>query len=147
MGLRSLPWTLFGRLRRSVRGDQMRARTMALGILRVALVCGVALFLAGAAAADTLTLKDGRVIHGRYIGGTADAIQMDVGGTVQTFDVRDVQSLARDSSTAAPPPPPAPLPDAPAPGAITLPAPPPSGSGLVPTGTPPPPPPDGSTVT
>jgi len=121
----------------------MRARRVWLAIL----ACGVALVLAGAVAADTLTLKDGRVIHGRYIGGTADAIQMDVGGTVQTFDVRDVQSLARDSSTAAPPPPPAPLPDAPAPGAITLPAPPPSGSGLVPTGTPPPPPPDGSTVT
>ncbi|HMD32045.1 MAG TPA: YMGG-like glycine zipper-containing protein [Candidatus Acidoferrales bacterium] len=119
----------------------MRARTMALGILRVALVCGVALFLAGAAAADTLTLKDGRVIHGRYIGGTADAIQMDVNGAVQTFDVRDVQSLSKDSSQSQPPPPPAQLPNAPLPsGAITVPAAPP---GTAPAA----PPPDANTVT
>jgi hypothetical protein len=59
--------------------------------------------MAVSASADTLTLKDGRVIRGRYIGGTADAIQMEVNGTVQTYDVRDVQSLSRDTN-----PPPAP---------------------------------------
>ena len=83
----------------------------------------VALGLAGIAAADTLTLKDGRVIYGKYIGGTADAIQMDVAGTVQTYDVRDVQSLSRDSKTTPPPPPPPPA-AAPPNGAITVPAPP-----------------------
>jgi YMGG-like Gly-zipper len=87
----------------------------------VAIAMAIALAFAAAASADTLTLKDGRVIHGQYIGGTADAIQMNVDGTVQTFDVRDVVSLSRDSNpapaapsalpseptpTAAPPPPP-----------------------------------------
>ena len=93
----------------------------------VAAAFGILLALAAAASADTLKLKDGRVIHGQYIGGTADAIQMNVNGEVQTFDVRDVVSLSRDSTTApapAPPPPPAAtsappaqaaLPDAPAP--------------------------------
>ena len=80
----------------------------------VATVTLVALVLAGPALADTLTLKDGRVIHGEYIGGTADAIQMNVDGTVQTFDVRDVVSLSRDTKPAAAPPP-----------APVLPAPPP----------------------
>jgi len=97
-------------------------------ICRAAWICALAMGLAaGIAAADTLTLKDGRVIYGKYIGGTADAIQMDVGGTVQTFDVRDVQSLSRDSRTSPPPPPPSAQapPAAPAAGAITVPAPPP----------------------
>src|SRR5271169_1608421 len=90
-------------------------------------VCA-ALLLAVVASADTLTLRDGRVIHGQYIGGTADAIQMDVNGTVQTFDVRDVRSLTRDSN---PPPAPAPPPvlissspaDAAAPPPVPAPAP------------------------
>lgn len=76
---------------------------------------GTALVLAATASADTLKLKDGRVIHGQYIGGTADAIQMNVDGTVQTFDVRDVLSLSRDSGAA-----PASLPDAPSPGASNV---------------------------
>jgi len=73
-----------------------------------ALAVCAALAMAVAASADTLTLRDGRVIHGQYIGGTSDAIQMDVNGVVQTFDVRDVRSLTRDSSPppAAPPAPP-----------------------------------------
>jgi hypothetical protein len=94
----------------------MRARVF----WRAALAAAFALVLAGAAAADTLTLKDGRVIRGKYVGGTADAIQLEVNGAVQTYDVRDVQSLSRDANS-----PPPPLPDAPLPsGAITVPAPP-----------------------
>ena len=98
--------------------------------LMVVMALGIALAFAAAASADTLKLKDGRVIHGQYIGGTADAIQMQVNGEVQTFDVRDVVSLSRDSNNApapaaapAPVPPPAAavppasaeLPEAPAP--------------------------------
>jgi hypothetical protein len=73
--------------------------------------------LAASAWADTLTLKDGRVIRGQYIGGTADAIQMNVDGTVQTFDVRDVASLSRDSGPAAAPAAPTGLTVAPGPAA------------------------------
>lgn len=74
----------------------MRAKTKWL----MAMAMGIALAFAAAASADTLKLKDGRVIHGQYIGGTADAIQMNVDGTVQTYDVRDVLSLSRDSGPA-----------------------------------------------
>jgi len=77
----------------------MRAKTAWLFVSAL----GIALLLAASAWADTLTLKDGRVIRGQYIGGTADAIQMNVDGTVQTFDVRDVVSLSRDSNPAAAP--------------------------------------------
>jgi hypothetical protein len=100
----------------------MRAKT----IWMMALSLCAVLALAVAASADTLTLKDGRVIQGKYIGGTADAIQMDVNGTVQTYDVRDVRSLTRDSNS---------LPDAPSPQALPpqTPAPPPGVT--VPEGT------------
>jgi hypothetical protein len=88
--------------------------------------------LCATASADTLTLKDGRVIHGRYIGGTADTIEMEVDGQVETFDMANVQSLSRDSApppkpvapppapaAAVPPPVPAPRPEA---GTVTVPA-------------------------
>ncbi len=78
----------------------MRAKTLWVVVLAVC----AALAMAAAVSADTLTLRDGRVIHGQYIGGTSDAIQMDVNGVVQTFDLRDVRSLTRDSN----PPPAAP---------------------------------------
>jgi len=81
----------------------MKAKAMWL----LALAAFAALAMAPAVSADTLTLKDGRVIHGQYVGGTSDAIQMEVDGAVQTFDLRDVQSLTRDSNPPpAPPPPP-----------------------------------------
>jgi len=84
----------------------MRAKTVWISVLAVC----AALALAMTASADTLTLKDGRVIYGKYIGGTSDTIQMDVNGTVQTYDVRDVRSLTRDSNPPSAPPP---LPPAP----------------------------------
>jgi hypothetical protein len=101
----------------------------------MAIAVGAALALtvfSAIASADTLTLKDGRVIHGRYIGGTADTIEMEVNGQVQTFDMTDVQSLARDAASPprpdTPPPPAAPAVPAgapqgyPEPGKVTVPA-------------------------
>jgi len=103
----------------------------------LAILMGTVLVLAVTASADTLKLKDGRVIHGQYIGGTADAIQMNVDGTVQTYDVRDVVSLSRDSSPAAPPPPSAAPPAAPAPDATLPDAPTPSAPAPPPAAQPP----------
>lgn len=89
------------------------------------------------AAADTLELKDGRVLQGRYLGGTQAVLRFEVDGNVQTFGVNDVVALTfthRNGSASAPPPP-APMPAqslAPAPvaqaqpvsagGTITIPA-------------------------
>jgi hypothetical protein len=70
-----------------------RARTM------VALVLG--LFFAGAAAADTLELKDGRVLQGRYLGGTQAVLRFEVKGEVQTFNVSDAVALTFTGTSSA----------------------------------------------
>ena len=43
--------------------------------------------------ADTITLKNGRVIEGTYLGGTARTLRVDDGVNVRTFDVSDVQRI------------------------------------------------------
>ena len=43
--------------------------------------------------ADTLTLRNGQVVKGTYMGGTARTIKMDLGDAVRTYDVTDVASL------------------------------------------------------
>ncbi|HKV60275.1 MAG TPA: hypothetical protein VJO16_00050 [Candidatus Acidoferrum sp.] len=97
----------------------------------VALALG--LIFVGAAAADTLELKDGRVLKGRYLGGTQVVLRFEISGEVQTFNTNDIVALTftgnSGSSTpaaapapmtapAAVPPPSAAGPD----GAITIPA-------------------------
>jgi len=47
----------------------------------------IALALATAGFADTVTLKSGRVIHGTYLGGTARQLRVDTGDRVETLDV------------------------------------------------------------
>ena len=73
--------------------------------------------LAGAAAADTLELKDGRVLQGKFLGGTQAILRFQVDGDVQTFSTNDIVALTftRGSSQpqqmpapAAPAQPPAP---------------------------------------
>src|SRR5437899_11662214 len=58
------------------------------------------------AAADTLELKDGRVLEGRYLGGTQAVLRFQVEGNIQTFNVNDVVALTftHNSGAAAPPP-------------------------------------------
>jgi hypothetical protein len=87
----------------------MNARRTWVAGLAVAMALALSVFCLPVSA-DTLTLKDGRVFQGKYLGGTADTIEMEVNGQVQTFDLRDVQSLSRDTNPAAAP---AGLPDAP----------------------------------
>ena len=85
------------------------------------------LLFVGGAAADTLELKDGRVLQGRYLGGTQAVLRFEQNGNVETFSVNDVVALTftRNSRAAAPPPPPpAPAPAyAPAPVAQAQPVP------------------------
>jgi len=65
--------------------------------------------------ADTLYLKDGKVVGGTYLGGTARQIRMDLGDRVASYDLADVAKIEFQSvSAAAPPeapPPPRDLPD------------------------------------
>jgi hypothetical protein len=94
---------------------------------RFSMITGLGLLLAGAAAADTLELKNGRVLQGRFLGGTQAVLRFEVRGEVKTFSVNDIVALTftntyHDQDNAPPPadpnPPPAPdqaPPDAPAP--------------------------------
>ena len=63
----------------------------------------LALMLASGGFADTLTLRNGRVVNGTYAGGTARQIRMEIGNQVQDFDVSEVSSLsfAERSATAS----------------------------------------------
>ena len=59
--------------------------------------CG--LLLAGTAAADTLELKDGRVLKGRYLGGTRAVLRFEVDGSVQTFSTNDIVAVTFTNET------------------------------------------------
>ncbi|HXY25931.1 MAG TPA: hypothetical protein VEI73_14845 [Candidatus Acidoferrum sp.] len=71
------------------------------------------LFFVGAAAADTLELRDGRVIQGRYLGGTQAVLRFEVNGQVQTFSTNDAVAITFTGH--APSAAPAPVAPAPAP--------------------------------
>ena len=61
--------------------------------------------------ADSITLKNGSVINGTYLGGTARQIRIDDGSNIRTFDVEDVRRIEFSGGMAAstqPPPPPPP---------------------------------------
>src|SRR3989442_626495 len=77
--------------------------------MEVSLAFAVALFaVALPASADTLELKDGRVLHGRYLGGTAAQVRFEINGNVEVFRVREVVALTfTGRSSAASPPSPA----------------------------------------
>lgn len=61
--------------------------------------------------ADTLTLKDGRTINGTYLGGTSRQVRMEVGDSIQTFEIDRISGIQFGAGTvmssprAADPPP------------------------------------------
>ena len=71
------------------------------------------LVLASASFADVLVLRNGQVVNGTYLGGTARQVKMEVGNQIQTFDIGEVTTLSfsgsaqpggQDTGSAAPPP-------------------------------------------
>lgn len=97
----------------------MKTWTKILGVV----VLGAA--LAGAATADTLELKDGRVLQGKFLGGTQAILRFEVNGDVQTFSTNDIVALTftrgsgqpQQMTAPAQPPAPAPAPAPASPGA------------------------------
>jgi len=94
----------------------------------------VALFFVSVAAADTLELKSGKVVQGRYLGGTAAVLRFEVSGEVQTFSTNDIVALTFTGRSGASAPMVAPGPGAapaqgyaPTPAAAPAPAPEPAG--------------------
>src|ERR1022692_423969 len=53
----------------------------------------LAMACAAACLADTLTLRNGQVVQGTYMGGTARTVKMQVDDTVKTYDVTDIATL------------------------------------------------------
>ena len=64
--------------------------------------------------ADMLTLRDGRVVTGNYLGGTTREVRMEVGDRVQSFPLDSVSGIQFGNSAPTPAPAPtyAPAPDA-----------------------------------
>src|SRR5262245_26294656 len=86
---------------------------------RALLAGGSLLLLAEIGFADTLELKDGRVLQGKYLGGTQAVLRFQVNGDVQTFPTNDIVALTFTRGSGGPPP--AAAPAAPPPSADTPP--------------------------
>jgi len=74
---------------------------------RFLFVAALGAVLAAAASADTLELKDGRILQGRYLGGTRAVLRFEVDGAVQTFSTNDILAVTftnNSGNSAAPPP-------------------------------------------
>jgi hypothetical protein len=75
----------------------------------IALTLAALTLAAESASADTLELKNGSLIKGKFMGGTDSEISFQVGSTLQKYNVADIVSLKFDfngSADTAPPPPP-----------------------------------------
>ena len=94
----------------------------------------LALFFVGVAAADTLALKDGRVLKGRYLGGTQVVLRFEINSEVQTFNTNDIVALTFTGNSGYSAPVAAPAPAA-APAMASAAAPPPSTASAAPDGT------------
>lgn len=66
---------------------------------RMVAALSLGLFFAVAAVADTLELKDGRVLHGRFLGGTQAVLRFEINGDVQTFNVNDALAVTFTGSS------------------------------------------------
>ena len=100
------------------------------------LIVGVTVICASLGFADTITMKNGSVINGTFLGGTARQVRIDDGTNVQTLDVGDIHKIEFGSAPPPPPqssrprqlmpeasaPPPPPPPAAANPGEVMLPA-------------------------
>jgi hypothetical protein len=62
--------------------------------MRLLTVTALAVSLAGIAGADKLVLKNGTVVQGVYLGGTARQVRVDVNGSVQNFQIEQLRSIS-----------------------------------------------------
>ena len=62
--------------------------------MRIITVTALFLAITGLANADRITLKNGDVIRGTYLGGTARQVRIDVNGGVQTYEIDQVRSIS-----------------------------------------------------
>src|SRR5260221_11787060 len=85
-------------------------------LVRFVATAALGLLFVAVAAADTLELKDGRILQGRYLGGTQAVLRFGIEGNGQAISVNNVVAVTftrRGRAAAAPrtdPPAPAPPP-------------------------------------
>lgn len=103
----------------------MRMRRIVVGVLSIG-----ALWCAAAQAQDVLELRDGTIVRGRFMGGTAETVRFEGDRGLDVFQRGEILALTFSAGTSTPPPPaaapapaPAPAPPpAPTPTRVTLPA-------------------------
>ncbi len=71
-------------------------------ILMAGLVWAGLGFLVIPASADTLQMKDGRVIQGKFLGGSQANVQFETNGKIELYNVDDIISVTFTGSAAAP---------------------------------------------
>jgi hypothetical protein len=93
-------------------------------LVRFVATAALGLLFVAVAAADTLELKDGRILQGRYLGGTQAVLRFEIEGNVQAFSVNDVVAVTftRGGGAAAAAPTYAPAQPVAAGGTVTIPA-------------------------
>src|SRR5258708_38534447 len=50
-------------------------------------------FVGGAGTADSLELRDGRILKGKFLGGTQAVLRFEINGEIQTFNTTDAVAL------------------------------------------------------
>jgi hypothetical protein len=83
-------------------------------VIRSLAAVALGLFFVGAAFADTLELKDGRVLKGKYLGGTQAVLRFEINNEVQTFNTSEIVALTFTGGSASAAPMSDPAPAAPA---------------------------------
>ena len=51
--------------------------------------------------ADTLELRDGRIVKGTYLGGNSRQVRMEVGGQIETYNIQDTRQISFEGPSAA----------------------------------------------
>lgn len=88
------------------------------------LAFAMSLGVAGIASADTLELRSGAIVQGKFVGGTATTVRIETAEGVQVYSIVDALALTFSGAQtpATPAPPPTVAPAAVAPVAVTVPA-------------------------
>jgi len=63
-------------------------------------VMGISLVLVPGLRADSLQLKNGNFVQGKYLGGTERAVQFEVNGRIRLYDINEILSISFAAASA-----------------------------------------------
>ncbi|MFT5448778.1 MAG: hypothetical protein ACI9DC_003963 [Gammaproteobacteria bacterium] len=61
--------------------------------LKLSVVLSIGLIVSGSVAADTLVLRDGRTVSGKFIGSTSRSAHLRTSSGIERYPLRDVQTI------------------------------------------------------